>query len=52
MTKNKQLLLELSMRISRLEQVVFDKAEASERKSDNEISYKEVLDEWLNGKKS
>lgn len=40
------------MRISRLEEAVFDKTEASERKNDDEISYKEVLDEWLNGKRS
>lgn len=52
MTKNKQLLLELSKRISILEKIIFDKSEQEKKENADEISYKEVLDEWLNGKRT
>lgn len=52
MTKNRKLLMELESRILRLEEQILKIIPSSTEKANEEASYKEVLDEWLNGKSS
>ena len=45
----KTLISQLEARIANLENQLFNK---SDKSTGDEASYKEVLDEWLNGKQS
>lgn len=51
MTKNKKILAELEKRIERLEHLFLEREMTAGKDSENQASYGEVLDEWLNGKK-
>lgn len=51
MLKIKKQLKELTARIERLEEEIKTCSQGREAKADGDISYKEVIDEWLNGKR-
>lgn len=51
MLKIKKQLKELTARIERLEEKIKAYSPHTEAKADSDISYKEVIDEWLNGKR-
>ena len=50
MLKTKKKLIELENRIILLERLLFKYNEQKRADPVDEISYKEILDEWLNGK--
>lgn len=50
MLKRKKKLIELENRIILLERKLLGKLEPKAADPVDEISYKEILDEWLNGK--
>ena len=50
MLKRKKKLIELENRIILLERKLSNKSEQKATDPVDEISYKEILDEWLNGK--
>ncbi|MBQ7788275.1 MAG: hypothetical protein IJ398_01315 [Clostridia bacterium] len=46
----KKRLLEIEARISALEDKIKEKSVSNDTGNENEASYKEVIDEWFNGK--
>ena len=52
MLKTKRKLIELENRIILLERALSEKQKSKTADPVDEMSYKEILDEWLNGKKN
>ena len=52
MLKSKRKLIELENRIILLERALLSKESSKTADPVDEMSYKEILDEWLNGKKN